>query len=68
MASKRSSRTDIVSQPTARLSAGYGALLEDIKTRIRAAQVKALLSANRELIVLYWEIGKRILEQHEQEE
>ena len=68
MASKRPSGTDVVSQPAARLPAGYGALLEDIKARIRAAQVKAALSANRELIVLYWEIGKRILEQQEQEE
>ncbi len=67
MVSKRSSRTDIVSQPTARLPAGYGALLEDIKTRIRAAQVKAALSVNRELIGLYWHIGKSIVERQRAE-
>jgi predicted nuclease of restriction endonuclease-like (RecB) superfamily len=36
-------------------------LLEDIKTRIRAAQVKAALSVNRELIQLYWSIGRDIV-------
>lgn len=42
--------------------AGYAALLEDLKQRIRAAQVKAALSVNRELIALYWHIGKSIAE------
>ncbi len=40
----------------------YGKLLEDLKTRIRAAQVKAALSVNRELIALYWHIGSSIVE------
>lgn len=40
----------------------YGELLEDLKARIRAAQVKAALSVNRELIALYWHIGKSIVE------
>ena len=42
--------------------ASYGELLEDLKTRIRAAQVKAALSVNRELIALYWHIGRSIVE------
>ena len=33
----------------------------DIKSRIRSAQVKAALSVNRELIELYWGIGKSIV-------
>ncbi|MDR1533626.1 MAG: PDDEXK nuclease domain-containing protein [Planctomycetota bacterium] len=41
---------------------GYGELLEDLKARIRAARVKAALSVNRELIALYWHIGKSIVE------
>lgn len=44
------------------LPAGYGAFLDDIKVRIRAAQTKAALSVNRELISLYWYIGKSIVE------
>ena len=39
----------------------YRALLQDIKTRIRAAQLKASLSVNRELIELYWDIGMLIV-------
>jgi predicted nuclease of restriction endonuclease-like (RecB) superfamily len=45
--------------------AGYEELLRDLKTRIRAAQVKAVSAVNRELIALYWEIGKSIVEQQE---
>jgi predicted nuclease of restriction endonuclease-like (RecB) superfamily len=36
-------------------------LLEDIKARIRTAQIKAALSVNRELIELYWSIGRDIV-------
>jgi predicted nuclease of restriction endonuclease-like (RecB) superfamily len=44
------------------LPAGYGVLLAEVKQRVRAAQVKAALSANRELILLYWDIGRAIVE------
>ena len=43
------------------IPAGYGKLLEDLKARIRSAQVKAALSVNRELIALYWHIGGSIV-------
>ncbi len=39
----------------------YPRLLDDIKQHIRTAQVKANLSINRELILLYWEIGHLIV-------
>jgi len=39
----------------------YGPFLEELKERIRAAQVRAALSVNRELVLLYWQIGRRIL-------
>ncbi len=35
-------------------SANYEDFLKDLKTRIRQAQVKAVLAANQELILLYW--------------
>lgn len=41
--------------------AGYGELLEGLKARIRSAQVRAALAANRELVLLYWQIGREIL-------
>jgi predicted nuclease of restriction endonuclease-like (RecB) superfamily len=40
----------------------YGALLREIKERIRAAQYAALRAVNRELIDLYWDIGRLIVE------
>jgi len=49
------------------LPAGYGKFLEDIKQRVRAAQVRATLSASRELIALYWDIGKGIIERQRAE-
>ena len=40
---------------------GYPELLQDLKTRIRGAQVRAALAVNRELVLLYWSIGRDIL-------
>lgn len=40
----------------------YAALLGDIKSRVRNAQYAALKAVNRELIGLYWDIGKMIAE------
>lgn len=45
----------------------YGALLVDLKSRVRVAQVKAALSVNRELIALYWDIGRVILQRQQAE-
>jgi predicted nuclease of restriction endonuclease-like (RecB) superfamily len=56
-----------VQEPLAQLTLGYLALLEDLKKRIRTAQVKAALSVNRELVLLYWEIGRQILESQRRE-
>ena len=38
----------------------YAPLLADLKARVRAAQVKAAVSVNRELMLLYWHIGREI--------
>ena len=46
---------------------GYEEFLRDLKAHIRSAQTKAILSVNRELILLYWQIGRDIL-RHQKEE
>jgi predicted nuclease of restriction endonuclease-like (RecB) superfamily len=46
---------------------GYEEFLRDLKTRIRSAQIKAALSVNQEMILLYLEIGKAIMERQERE-
>jgi predicted nuclease of restriction endonuclease-like (RecB) superfamily len=38
----------------------YGSLLTEIKDRIRQAQTRAALSANSEMIAMYWDIGRMI--------
>jgi len=45
----------------------YGEWLSEIKQRIRAAQVKAALAVNRELVLLYWDIGRSIVAQQTSE-
>jgi len=45
----------------------YTHLLESIKTRIRRAQYDALKAVNKEMIVLYWDIGKMIVERQQKE-
>ena len=47
------------------IPAGYDQLFQDLKTRIREAQVKAALAVNRELVLLYWNIGRTILQEQE---
>jgi predicted nuclease of restriction endonuclease-like (RecB) superfamily len=47
--------------------ADYREFLDELKTRIRTAQVKAALSVNRELILLYWGIGRDILDRQKRE-
>lgn len=41
----------------------YRQFIERLKSDIRMAQIKAALAVNRELVLLYWRIGKSILEE-----
>ena len=56
-----------MSEPENGVPLGYNGLLNDLKVRIREGQIKATLSVNKELIILYWDIGKRILEKQIEE-
>ena len=40
----------------------YRGLLTEIKNKIRSSRLQAALAVNKELISLYWHIGKRIIE------
>ncbi|NWB20255.1 MULTISPECIES: PDDEXK nuclease domain-containing protein [unclassified Pseudomonas] len=40
---------------------GYSDWLSDLKSRIHCAQQRATLAVNRELVLLYWQIGQDIL-------
>ncbi len=46
-------------------SADYAAWLGGLKSRIRSARLSAARAVNRELILLYWDIGRGIVEKQE---
>jgi predicted nuclease of restriction endonuclease-like (RecB) superfamily len=46
-------------------SKAYNGLLLDLKSKIRQAQHRASLAVNKELVILYWQIGNSILNQEE---
>ncbi len=45
----------------------YTQFLADLKSRIQAAQFRASLAVNRELVLLYWQIGRDILDRQNRE-
>jgi len=47
--------------------AGYAEWLTEVKSRVHAAQQRAVLAANHELLRLYWGIGRDILERQARE-
>ncbi len=48
--------------PVRDLPEDYPEFIVSLKNRIRSAQVKAAVSVNRELVLLYWQIGRELLE------
>ncbi len=49
------------------LPADYPAWLTELKSRIHSAQQRAALAVNRELVLLYWQIGQDILMRQNQQ-
>ena len=49
------------------ISHDYDSFLRDLKERIQAAQIQASLAVNRELVLLYWQIGHDILTRQQQQ-
>src|SRR5947209_19701464 len=60
-------KSELVPVSGGALPPGYAELLEDLKGRVRTAQLKAALSVNREMIRLYWDIGRLIVERQQRE-
>lgn len=46
----------------AMLPSGYAEWIADVKLRIRGAQQRAALAVNKEMLHLYWQIGRDILD------
>jgi predicted nuclease of restriction endonuclease-like (RecB) superfamily len=60
-------KAGLVPSPGTSLPQGYAELLEDLKGRVRTAQLKAARAINHELIRLYWDIGRLIVERQERD-
>jgi predicted nuclease of restriction endonuclease-like (RecB) superfamily len=50
-----------------RLPDDYATLQAEVKERIPSAQYEALKAVNKELVALYWDIGKLIVERQDRE-
>jgi predicted nuclease of restriction endonuclease-like (RecB) superfamily len=59
--------TDNFSKNSLDRSENYPSLLAEIKERIRTAQYEALKAVNKELVGLYWDIGRMIVERRDAE-
>jgi len=46
---------------------GYDDFLSELKTRISHAQLRAAVAVNKELVLLYWQIGRDILHRQQQQ-
>jgi predicted nuclease of restriction endonuclease-like (RecB) superfamily len=58
MARKRAIESDASEPPKPE---GYEAFLVELKGLIKTAQLRASLAVNRELVLLYWRIGREVL-------
>ncbi len=62
MSKKRIENRPALEPTSSLLPAGYAEWLVELKTRVRSAQLKAAVSVNVEMIQLYWDIGRAIVE------
>lgn len=51
----------------ANMPENYAELLDELKSKIQTNRLRALLSANAELVLMYWDIGQIILGKQEKE-
>jgi len=54
---------EIVKQPVSQFGDAYAAFVEDLSKYIIEARTRAALNINRQLSLLYWDIGKRIMDE-----
>jgi predicted nuclease of restriction endonuclease-like (RecB) superfamily len=55
------------SPPLVDLPADYQDLLQDLKQRIRRERLRVTLAANAAMVLLYWDIGRSILQRQKRE-
>lgn len=68
MESEIAAKAVVPRQGTSELPAGFFELIDDLKSVVRGAHVRAQLKVNTEMIKMYWDIGRAILERQREEE
>jgi len=63
---KEPAETQVVIKSIPLRPADYAAFLTDHKARIQSARISAARAVNRDLILLYWDIGQAIVEKQQQ--
>lgn len=60
--------SDIIQAETVKVyqDANYKKFLSDIKKKVKTAQIRAALAANKELISFYWQLGRDITRKQKQ--
>src|SRR3989338_212645 len=56
-----------VAPTRAGLPSGYAGILRDLKQRIQQGRLRVVLAANSAMVLLYWDIGRTILERQDRE-
>ncbi len=56
-----------VAPPHESLPVSYASVLGEIKQRIQAERLRVIMAANSAMIILYWDIGRLILDRQERE-
>lgn len=51
-----------VAPPAQEAPSGYVAMLAELKLRIRTERLRVVMSSNAAMVLLYWDIGRRILD------
>lgn len=64
---KRAGATLPVPPGKGELPDGYGTLLTEIKERIRSERLRVVMAANAAMVLMYWDIGKTILDRQARE-
>ncbi len=64
---EREEATFPVAPPKTELPDGYVDALSEIKARIQKARLKTVMAANSAMVLLYWDIGRLILNRQQQE-
>ncbi len=63
----RAEATFPVAAPLSGMPKGYNEFFQQIKQHIQRERLKTVLAANAAMVLLYWDIGRTILERQEQE-